>query len=130
MVAAAQQPASTLEETVSNDGSGGELLAAIIPAPPFVATGGAKADSLTTCKSLDLHTAAALSFKQRVCFYQSRLTAPSFAAQTTINNAFGQLRNEPNVGDKGAAEFGRRFGVYYARRAGQSTGELLAGYLN
>ncbi len=40
------------------------------------------------------------------------------------------MRNSPHVPGEDWNEFGHRFGVFYARRGGQDTGELLAGYLN
>jgi hypothetical protein len=43
---------------------------------------------------------------------------------------FQQLRHTPRVEEQGWGEFGHRFGVFYARRSAQSTGELLAGYLD
>jgi hypothetical protein len=41
-----------------------------------------------------------------------------------------QVRNSPDSNIDGLGEFARHFSVFYARRTAQSTGELLAGYLN
>jgi hypothetical protein len=124
---AAQQPALFPDDWLL---SSSVSLANVASAPPIAATGAEKAAPATTCRPLDIQNAASLTFRQRACFYEARLMKPSFAARAALFSTFSQLRNEPRVGGDGAAGFAHRFGAYYARRAGQSAGELLAGYLN
>jgi hypothetical protein len=50
--------------------------------------------------------------------------------RASFMSGYAQLRNNPHVEGQGFEEFGRRMGVFYARRTAQSTGELLAGYFN
>ena len=71
-----------------------------------------------------------LTFEERACWYEARLTKPSLALRGALVAGFGQWRNNPRVFHESASEFGYRFAVFYARRSAQSAGELLAGYLN
>ncbi len=83
----------------------------------------------SSCKPLELQSAAELSLHQRSCLYGRKLIAPSMAMRAVFSSAYGQLRNAPFDHGDGMDEFGRRFGVYYARRTAQFTSEMMAGYL-
>jgi hypothetical protein len=87
-------------------------------------------ENSNSCKPLELVTAKELSFHQRTCLYSQKLLSKGFLARAAAFSAFAQVRNNPDIKDDGLNQFAHRFSVYYARRAAQSTGELLAGYLN
>jgi len=83
-----------------------------------------------SCKPLDLLTAKELSFQQRACLYGQKLLSKGTLGRGVFVSAFAQARNSSGDSSDGMSEFARHFSTYYARRAAQSTGELLAGYLN
>lgn len=98
--------------------------------PKAVSVSGVSAEeSRDSCKRLDLLTAKELTFQQRACIYSQRLLSKGMLGRTTLLSAMAQVRNNPDSSD-GLSEFARHFSVYYARRTAQSTGEVLAGYLN
>lgn len=83
-----------------------------------------------SCKPLELLSAKELSFHQRTCLYSQKLLSKGFMARAAVFSAYAEVRNHPQVNDPGMSDYARRVAVYYARRTAQSTGELLAGYLN
>ena len=87
-------------------------------------------DSNNSCKPLELLSAKELTFHQRTCLYSQKLLSKGFLARAAVFSAYAEVRNNPNMKDDGISQFAHRFSVYYARRTAQSTGELLAGYLN
>ncbi|MFL6462823.1 MAG: hypothetical protein ACJ73N_00245 [Bryobacteraceae bacterium] len=93
-------------------------------------SGGNAEEKSNSCKPLELLTAKELTFHQRTCFYGQKLLSKGMLGRATLFNGFAQFRNSPDMKDDGLNEFARRFSIYYARRTAQSTGELLAGYLN
>ena len=95
---------------------------------PFSAS--SVAQNAPACDSFTLQTTIQLSFHQRVCWYRNRLISPSTAMKGAFIAGFGQWRNSPWVKHEDADDFGARYGLFYVRRAGQSTGELLAGYFH
>lgn len=83
------------------------------------------------CNPLELQSAGRLTFRQEACFYAARLYRPSVFARAALSAAWSDVRNSPHLSDSdGIDGFARRLGVFYARRASQSSGEFLAGYLN
>ncbi|MBV9441344.1 MAG: hypothetical protein JO217_01490 [Acidobacteriaceae bacterium] len=82
-----------------------------------------------SCKPLQIQTAAELTFQQRSCLYTRKLLAPSMALRAVVSSAYGQVRNSPADPGDGMDVFEHGLGAYYARRTGQYTGELMAGYL-
>jgi hypothetical protein len=83
-----------------------------------------------SCSPVLLQSATQLTFRQRACFYEARMMAPSLILRASVVAGYGQLRNNPRVTNEGWSEFGYRFGVFYARQTGRNVGELVAGYLN
>ena len=82
------------------------------------------------CKFSILQESNEITFRERFCFYESKLISPGTAAHGIALAAFAQFTNRPYVQDQGPEEFGRRVGLFYIRRIGQNGGELFAGYLN
>ncbi len=79
---------------------------------------------------VQLATSARLDFKQRLCFFKDRLISPSGALHGLFSSAFSQWRNVPFERHEDVDDIGHRFAAFYARRAAQNAGELIAGYLN
>lgn len=104
-----------------------------IPAllPKAVSISGASAvENGSSCKPLDLLLAKELTFQQRACAYGQKLLSKGTLGRAVLFSTVAQTWNSPGKNNDGASEFARHFSVYYARRTAQSTGELLAGYLN
>jgi len=86
--------------------------------------------SRSSCKPLEMQSAAELTLHQRTCFYAAKLMTPSLALRAALSTGFGRMDRNPELRDNGASAFARRFALYYARESAQSAGELLGGYLN
>jgi hypothetical protein len=93
-------------------------------------SGGNADEESSSCKPLELLTVKELTFHQRTCFYGQKLLSKGMLGRAALFSGFAQFKNSPDMADDGLSEFARRFSIYYARRTAQSTGELLAGYLN
>src|SRR5947208_14469939 len=107
------------------DLAGGQSLPPALNPLPVAANAGTGNED--PCKPLNLQLASELSFRQRACFYGARLTSRSMLLRASFMSGYAQLRNNPHVEGRGFEEFGRRMGVFYARRTAQSTGDLKAG---
>ena len=83
----------------------------------------------SSCKPLELQTAAELTLHQRTCLYGRMLLSPSMGLRAAFDSAYGQIRKTPVDHEGGLEEFGHRFETYYAQMAAQYTGEAMAGYL-
>lgn len=93
-------------------------------------TAALSAASSTVCQVQQLQNDPKLGFEQRICFYGAKYLTPRFALRGALVASFGQLRNSPNVPREDMDDISRRFGIFYARHAGESAGKLLVGYLN
>ncbi len=83
------------------------------------------------CDPGRLQQAAQLTFRERACYAETRLVAPSMVFRAALSGTYGQWRNnDPHVGNENVDDFGRRFAAFYARHAAQNGAELLAGYVN
>lgn len=99
--------------------------------PKAVSISGASGvENGNSCKPLDLLLAKELTFQQRACVYGQKLLSKGSLGRAALFSAVAQTRSNPSNNSDGMSEFARHFSVYYARRTAQSTGELLAGYLN
>lgn len=84
----------------------------------------------SACRPFQLQTASPLTLRQRACWYGDRLISGSTLFDGAFLSAFAQVRNSPRLEDDGWGDLGHRLGAFYARRAGQSGAELMAGYLH
>lgn len=82
-----------------------------------------------SCDAFDIQAVPELSWKQRTCLYRARLLSKSFPIRAALFSAVSELRKN-DIKNPGIEDFTHRVATYYARRTAQSTGELLAGYLN
>ncbi len=83
------------------------------------------------CDPGQVQEPAQLSFRQRACYSETRLVAPSMVFRAALSGTYGQWRNiDPYVRHENMDDFGRRFAGFYARHAAQNGAELLAGYVN
>jgi hypothetical protein len=86
--------------------------------------------NLAHCDSAQAKLAKQPDFKQRACYYATRVLAPGGLVRSAFSASWSDWRNSPWSRDHGFDNFGDRLAAFYARRSAQNAGEFIAGYLH
>lgn len=85
---------------------------------------------VSLCNAYELAHSENLTLRQRTCYYGEQVMSTSTALRAAFASGISQWSNNPYKSHEDRDDYACRFGVYYARRAAKSSGELLVGYLN